>query len=74
MTLPLRVDIWAMQPNGFRIEFSGAEGGTYEVQRSADLKTWTRLGDATALEFGQFEYVDTAVSTNSPPRFYRIKD
>jgi hypothetical protein len=74
VTLPLRIDIWAMQPNGFRIEFSGAEAGTYEVQGSADLKTWTRLGDATALEFGQFEYVDTAVSTNSPPRFYRIKD
>jgi hypothetical protein len=60
------------EANGVRILFTGTEGYTHEVQVSEDLKNWSRLGDATPLEFDQFEYLDTA-PLNGPQRFYRIK-
>jgi hypothetical protein len=58
-----------------RIQFTGTEGFMHEVQVSEDLRNWTRLGDATPLEFDQFEYVDQGVLTdqNRKQRFYRIK-
>jgi hypothetical protein len=58
-----------------RIQFTGTEGFIHEVQVSEDLRNWTRLADATPLEFDQFEYVDQGVLTdnNRKQRFYRIK-
>jgi hypothetical protein len=75
VTLPVpRPDITSMtmQPNGFRIQFTGTEGYIHEVQVSEDLRNWERLGEATPLEFDQFEYVDEGALTRTK-RFYRIK-
>ena len=57
---------------GVRMQFTGTEGYIHEVQVSEDLRNWTRLGDATPLEFDQFEYVDPA-PLGGPQRFYRVK-
>jgi hypothetical protein len=73
VTLPLPQPVITSvtrEGNNFRIQFTGSEGYTHEVQGSDDLRTWTRLGDATPLEFDQFEYVDQG---NATRRFYRIK-
>jgi hypothetical protein len=59
--------------NNLRIQFTGSEGYTHEVQGSDDLRTWTRLGDAEPLEFDQFEYIDQGAVTNRTRLFYRIK-
>lgn len=62
----------AMQTNGLRIQFTGTEGYTHEVQVSEDLQDWRRLGDAEPLGLDEFEYVDPE-ALNRPQRFYRIK-
>ena len=57
---------------GLRIQFTGSEGYTHAVEVSEDLRNWTRLGDATPLEFDEFEYIDPG-PLNGTQRFYRIK-
>jgi len=62
-----------LMPNGDRkIVFQVIPGRTYEVQRSADLETWTTITSPTAGPTGMVEFID-----EDPPAleaFYRLRN
>jgi len=73
VALPMHIDSVTIEGNDLRILFRGNDSYIYEVQYSADLKTWSRLGDAVPLDPDHFEYVDTGARNRPGHRFYRIK-
>ena len=54
----------------FRIALHGLAGGSYEIQASSNLQTWTVLTTLTADPGGDLEFVDPESAT-LPHRFYR---
>ncbi len=52
---------------------TGKVGHTYEIQATADLKTWTILGTVTLGASGSANYTNTNAGS-FPKRFYRTRD
>jgi hypothetical protein len=55
------------------IQGLGRQNRTYEVQATADFRTWTGLGSVTADAAGHFSYTDSSAAS-VPARYYRVKD
>ena len=56
-------------PNRFRLQFTGAEGVSYDIEHSEDLIHWTVISSELS---GEITFEDTdAVRTNGPSGFYR---
>ena len=52
---------------------TGKVGHTYEIQTTADLKTWTVIGTVTLGASGSTNYTNTNAGS-FPKRFYRTRD
>jgi hypothetical protein len=52
---------------------TGKAAHTYEIQTTADLKTWTILGTVTTGASGSANYTNTNAGS-FPKRFYRTRD
>lgn len=46
------------QTGSWRLQFDGLAGRSYRVESSADLKSWSRAGNATEKTPGRFEWTD----------------
>jgi arylsulfatase A-like enzyme len=61
-----------IQSGNVTLTWSGVEGGTYQVQASGDLATWTALTpNVTASGDDSVGIVETAAASTNPRRFYR---
>ena len=73
---PNKVDSWSATPvtqtsNTVTVSWSAVEGGTYQVQHSADVVTWSNATPtitSTGADSAQFT---EAVPAETPQRFYR---
>ena len=70
-TLPVMISRVSKQTDGVHVEFTGAPGYTHKIQWSADLKTWTDLGNTVETSAGRYEYIDSGPTQLK--RFYRIR-
>jgi arylsulfatase A-like enzyme len=62
----------SIQSGNVTLTWSGVEGGTYQVQASSDLATWTALTpNVTASGDDSVGIVETAAASTNPRRFYR---
>lgn len=52
-----------------RVRFTGVPGFVYHIETSHNATIWNRVGDRTANNLGQFEYIDP--DTSVPLKFYR---
>jgi hypothetical protein len=52
----------------WHVHFGGATGGNYRIESSSDLWSWIKLGAATEVSPGRFDFIDPA---GPPARFYR---
>ena len=72
---PLKSDkdhVVGIQSGNVTLTWSGVEGGTYQVQASSDLATWTALTpNVTASGDDSVGIVETAAASTNPRRFYR---
>jgi Concanavalin A-like lectin/glucanases superfamily/Immunoglobulin domain len=60
------------QPDGkVHLEFNGDRGQTYIIETSTDLTHWKKIGVATDLQDGNFEFEDNDMK-GAPARFYRV--
>jgi hypothetical protein len=59
-----------MQTNGtVLLQAQGSPGESFDIQASADLRSWLDLGSATADTNGLMQFDDTNAA-NFPARFY----
>ena len=56
-------------PGLFKINFAGAPGGNYQVQKTSDLVNWSNATSVTANSNGYFQFIDFAATNNKS--FYR---
>jgi hypothetical protein len=54
------------------LQWNGASGITYRVQRSSDLSRWFDTDDGVRSGYGAHSYLDTQGLTNAT-QFYRVK-
>ena len=66
----LRISASAAQ--GVLLTGTAPGGYQYDVLRTADLKTWVRLGSITANTTGSFQFTDS-VGPSLAPRYYRLR-
>ena len=52
------------------IDFSGSSNATYSLWASTNLSNWSKLGTATELDPGLYQFVDSSI-LSWPRRFYR---
>jgi hypothetical protein len=58
-------------PGGrFQFVLTNADGWTFTVQASDNLRTWTNLPDPAK---AVFQFYDPAAATNASSRFYRLR-
>lgn len=55
------------------LTLSGPIGHTYDIQATADLRTWTAIGNVTVGSGGSFDFTDTNAPI-FPKRFYRTHE
>ncbi|MDB6111000.1 MAG: Alpha-tubulin suppressor and related protein-like protein, partial [Pedosphaera sp.] len=66
--------LWHQDPGGtgsFDLSFSGDSNATYTVWAATNLVDWLKVGTATELQPGLYDFIDTSTN-NQPQRFYRI--
>jgi hypothetical protein len=66
-----KIDAWHGNHGRVHLEFEGSTGRCYIVEASGDLVNWEKIGVATDLQDGNFEFEDND-SNGAPARFYRI--
>jgi hypothetical protein len=67
---PARFVAISHEANGHMLlQLEGTPEGTYRIEISSDLQTWSELGSGVARSDGRFEFEDTAPATQT--RFYR---
>jgi hypothetical protein len=59
------------QDGKVHLEFEGSRGQSYIIEASSDLAHWEKIGVATDLQNGNFEFEDND-SKGAPLRFYRV--
>ncbi|HKW30378.1 MAG TPA: LamG-like jellyroll fold domain-containing protein, partial [Verrucomicrobiae bacterium] len=59
------------QDGKLHLEFNGSRGQTYIIEASSDLTRWEKIGVATDLQDGNFEFEDNDLK-GAPARFYRV--
>lgn len=69
---PALLRISASPAQGVQLTGTAPGGYQYDVLRTADLKTWVRLGSITAGPTGSFQFTDS-VSPSLAPQYYRLR-
>jgi hypothetical protein len=59
--------------SGVTISFSGGAGQAYVIEASYDMAHWEKVGTASHLGGGEFEFKDDRSITNKHVRFYRVQ-
>ncbi len=69
-----RMDGVAANSGNVIVSWSSVEGGTYKVEASPDVSSWSALTTAQAATSGDVRtsYVETGAATTAARRFYRI--
>ncbi len=73
---PNKVDSWSATPvaltgNTVTVSWSAVEGGTYQVQHSADLVNWSNATSTITVAGDDSAQFTETVSAGTPQRFYR---
>jgi hypothetical protein len=69
--MPIRIISFEMVPPNFSLGWSSIPGEAYRVQTSADLITWTNVGEVI-IASGTSAQFQAPSEVSSGPRFYRV--